>query len=308
MSDKNSDVFKNPLLRSARAKNQTVMLTPEVAAKIRAATSSPDPDLQNAVKTEEPLIRVDTNKMSNANYPSNQTDNSSEHPGIIAGEHIGSFDQNHRQEHSNSFVKFGMRYQEDPQSPRSPGEILYEQTRYNAPSFSNLSEYQHAPVSDNRSNFNGKFDNDIEAQRNMAKYTEYHQNVTDVQQSDTRIVLNGPITRLAGFLISFDLDPNGIACELRQGRWILSCRPSQDNKSIVVNDPSISPLHAIIRVTDNFKIQILDQLSEHGTAVLRSGEDEDQEVEIVGTMVNVEHGDRIRFGKRYFYVITLPPI
>ena len=107
-----------------------------------------------------------------------------------------------------------------------------------------------------------------------------------------------------GFLITFDADQNGDVFEIRSGRWLLTSRPTDHGDYILVQDESISPLHAIIRASAEGKIQVLDQLSEFGTAVIRKGSDTEEDT--TGTMVNVEHGDIVRFGKRKFVVCVVP--
>ena len=111
-------------------------------------------------------------------------------------------------------------------------------------------------------------------------------------------------TRLIGFLVSFDDDDKGEVVEMRVGRWLLTSHATDHSDCIVINDASVSPLHAIIRATSDGKIQILDQLSEFGTGVLRAGKEEEEEV--TGTMTTVTHGDKVRFGKRSYLVCLLP--
>ena len=113
-------------------------------------------------------------------------------------------------------------------------------------------------------------------------------------------------TKLIGFLVSMDKDKNGEVYEIRAGRWVLTSRPTDHGDYILIDDETISPLHAIIRATKDGKIQVLDQLSEHGSGVVRVGSDE--EVDAAGSTVTVEHGDTIRFGSRFFTVCMIPAI
>lgn len=118
------------------------------------------------------------------------------------------------------------------------------------------------------------------------------------------VVTKAPKTKIVGFLISFDSEPNGEVFEIRSGRWLLTSRPTDHGDYILVQDESISPLHAIIRAAGEGKIQVLDQLSEFGTAVVRKGSEEEEDS--TGTMVTVDHGDVVRFGKRKFTVVLVP--
>ncbi len=113
-----------------------------------------------------------------------------------------------------------------------------------------------------------------------------------------------PKSKIIGFLISFDANKNGEVFEIRAGRWLVTSRPTDHGDFILIDDETISPLHAIIRATGEGKMQVLDQLSEFGTGVTRV--DSATEEEVAGTMANVSHGDTVRFGKRNFVVCVVP--
>lgn len=111
-------------------------------------------------------------------------------------------------------------------------------------------------------------------------------------------------SKIIGFFISFDKSENGEVYEIRSGRYMLSSRSAGQEDYIIIQDESISALHAIVRATDDGKIQILDQLSEFGTGVIPVGKVTEDDVS--GSMVSVKHGDRVRFGKRKFVVCCVP--
>ncbi|OVE80337.1 hypothetical protein BVY02_00480 [bacterium J17] len=113
-------------------------------------------------------------------------------------------------------------------------------------------------------------------------------------------------SKIIGFMVSFDKEENGEVFEICAGRWLLTSRPTDHGEFILINDETISPLHAIIRATSEGKVQVLDQLSEFGTGVTKQGEDE--EVEVAGSMISVEHGDIVRFGKRSFTIVMVPVV
>jgi hypothetical protein len=113
-------------------------------------------------------------------------------------------------------------------------------------------------------------------------------------------------SRIAAFLVSFDKDEFGDVVEVRSGRWLLTSRASEHGDQIIINDESISPLHAIIRATSDGKVQVLDQLSEFGTGVTKVGSKNEEDIS--GAMVTLDHGDIVRFGKRKFVVCTVPSI
>lgn len=126
------------------------------------------------------------------------------------------------------------------------------------------------------------------------------------QQAQSNVVARSPQSKIVGFLISFDHNKFGEVYEIRAGRWLLTSRPTDHGDYILIDDETISPLHAIIRATREGVVQILDQLSEYGTAVVSAGSTEEQEV--TGSLVGVDHGDVVRFGERRFVVCMVPEV
>lgn len=115
-------------------------------------------------------------------------------------------------------------------------------------------------------------------------------------------VVSAELTPIVGFLVSFDTIDTGEVLELRTGRWIVSSQRTTDGNFLIIKDKTISPLHAIVRVTENGEIQVLDQLSEHGTVVISA---DGSEEELTGSMGDLEHGGRVKFGERSFQVCLL---
>ena len=110
-------------------------------------------------------------------------------------------------------------------------------------------------------------------------------------------------TKVVGFLVSYDENENGDVFELRIGRVIVTSEISGTGNFFVVHDSTVSPMHAILRVGQNGEVQVLDQLSEHGTRIKRFGSEE--EIELSGEKGNIEHGDTVSFGKRKFNVCMI---
>lgn len=107
-------------------------------------------------------------------------------------------------------------------------------------------------------------------------------------------------TQLVGFLVSFDNEPNGSYLELRVGRLIVSSKFEGSGNCLVLQDESVSPMHAIMRITLGNSVQVLDQLSESGTRIQRAGSGEEQFLS--GEKSTLSHGDVIVFGDRSFHV------
>ncbi len=70
-----------------------------------------------------------------------------------------------------------------------------------------------------------------------------------------------------------------------------------------MKDATVSPLHAIVKISENGEIQVLDQLSEHGTTIRRIDGTEEK---LSGSMGAVGHGDLVSFGNRSFHVCLIP--
>jgi hypothetical protein len=110
-------------------------------------------------------------------------------------------------------------------------------------------------------------------------------------------------TPIVGFLVSFDANPNGDVYELRSGRVMITSQAAPGSSCLVVKDDSVSPMHAIMRVSSGGEIQVLDQLSEFGTKIQRFGSTEEEQLS--GDKGAVEHGDIIKFGNRKFHVCII---
>lgn len=108
---------------------------------------------------------------------------------------------------------------------------------------------------------------------------------------------------IVGFLVSFDEDENGEIFDLRVGRLIVTSEPAAAGNYMLINDNSVSPMHAIMRITSGGEIQVLDQLSEFGTKIKRFGSSDVEELS--GEKSSIEHGDVIWFGERSFSVCVI---
>jgi hypothetical protein len=108
---------------------------------------------------------------------------------------------------------------------------------------------------------------------------------------------------LLGFLVSFDKNPYGDAYEIREGRTIISSDlPMSGGMVLLIDDPSVQSMHAVIKGEGDGTIILLDQLSESGSFV-RSLDGEEKQ--LCGDRASIKHGDMIRFGARLFKVCLL---
>jgi hypothetical protein len=109
-------------------------------------------------------------------------------------------------------------------------------------------------------------------------------------------------TRLVGFLVSFDGGSMGEVIDLRVGRWIVSSEKGADGNFLIIKHQTVSPFHAIIKISETKEIQVLDQLSEFGTTVKKA---DGTEQKLSGSVALIAHGDSVKFGSRNFNVCLI---
>lgn len=110
-------------------------------------------------------------------------------------------------------------------------------------------------------------------------------------------------TKLVGFLVSFTSDSLGSYVELREGRLLVSSERSLSDSCLVIHHESVSPMHAIMRISGDGDVLILDQLSEHGTRIKRA--EDQREDSLMGDKSALRHGDVVIFGECEYHVALL---
>jgi hypothetical protein len=118
-------------------------------------------------------------------------------------------------------------------------------------------------------------------------------------------------TKVIGFLVSYDNDVEGEFVVLRVGRLMVTSdagSSAQDGSTgqwnvLVIPDDTVSGMHAIMKVQVG-ELHVLDQLSEHGTRIVKAGTTEVEELSQARGVA--AHGDKIQFGKRTFVVCMVP--
>jgi hypothetical protein len=110
-------------------------------------------------------------------------------------------------------------------------------------------------------------------------------------------------TKLVGFLVSFATNPLGSYIELREGRLLVSSELNNADNCLLINDASVSAMHAIMRISGDGSILILDQLSQHGTRIRRA--DSGEEEALMGEKSHLQHGDVVIFGECEYDVCIL---
>lgn len=125
-----------------------------------------------------------------------------------------------------------------------------------------------------------------------------------VQESKTGNRLTWELeTPVIGFLVSYDENKNGEFYPLRIGRLAVTSVDPGNGNHLILKHSTVSEMHAILKITANARVQILDQLSEFGTKILKAGTDEC--LELSGDKSELKHGDVVIFGERQFSVCII---
>ncbi|NBW39905.1 hypothetical protein EBR25_02770 [bacterium] len=251
--------------KGSRARNRTVMLTPDITNEVRARLAK---DMGAADTTQDPVEDPDAFQA----------------PAGVATE---SYETNRTLRESSSST---------PREERKPPKPQF--THYQEP----LSEDEGVAPSERTksSNAGGK----RERTPSAARIATPVQPVTPPAAYRIRQgIIWSKQSRIMGFLVSYDEEENGEFFELRQGRLIITSEPPASGNFLVLDDESVSPMHAIVRIADFGELQVLDQLSEHGTRIIRG--DTGEEESLSGDKSTVRHGDTIFFGKKQFSVCLI---
>lgn len=264
---------------ASRARNRTVLLTPDTIGQVRAGMSAEDVSsiLQDPMSELMPPVSWD--------YQQPAASTASPDEGYVG---VSKAIEDVRKEIT------------EPVTRRSTGKFAAAVGPNTRPAMSQTAVMP-SPMADRgfggaRHQSGGTGSNLRPSEQVSPKMVEAPQYVVPVKHVSK--------SKIVGFLVSFDTEPNGEVFEIQAGRFLVTSRPTDHGEFVLINDPSISPLHAIIRATAEGKVQILDQLSEFGTGVIRAGSQEEEEV--AGTMATVAHGDTVRFGKRTFIICLVP--
>jgi hypothetical protein len=108
--------------------------------------------------------------------------------------------------------------------------------------------------------------------------------------------------RLIGWLISYAMDDKGASYELRSGRYLLTSQDTEDERTIMVEEESISAPHLAMSASPKHVLVVQDIFSDHGTFVRRA--DATQEIPVTGP-TEINHGDWLRIGEKTRFQVCL---
>lgn len=307
-NDKLEDDFRPEVSDSAvRARNRTVMLTPEITGKVRARLSRAN-DMEERDTGSFGLPESDNVQQVDQNY---EKANGEVEETIYMDSSVAAFPDNSRNlsssQASNPISRenheVSSSLNEDRSGRRSTASLTrepepYTPQRREVPSSVNLklgrpSEIESSLPNPDRSQFKPVFGGEEDLEESSVEEESFQEDV----------IIWSKITPVVGFLVSFDNDPHGQVLYIRSGRALVSSEVPNGGNFLFLNDESVSPMHAILRVTEDAQIQILDNLSEFGTTIVRA--ENGEEVALSGEKAMVQHGDLLRFGKRTFSVCLI---
>jgi hypothetical protein len=286
-----------------RARNRTVVLTPEMTGQVRARLNvSDEPEDKNFIDSAK-LGQHLEQRIKQQDIPAPQSSSSqsiaSQSNTFNSGFNVpqdtygnknirseeNTFQPPPRPQNTTNNNSFRSNYGESSQFI-PPSQVTQSRPSVNEPPKVPFYQHLNQPVAESTI-----LDEPI-AKVAPPKST-FYQPIAESTRKQQELLLS-----LVGFLVSFDQNPYGEAFELREGRTIVSCDvPSGGGTVLLLNDPSISSMHAVIRATKDGNVVLLDQLSDSGTYVTTGN---DQELKLNGEMAPLKHGDTVRFGDRTF--------
>lgn len=107
---------------------------------------------------------------------------------------------------------------------------------------------------------------------------------------------------LVAWFVYYQEDANGVATEIREGRFFLGSSRLKDN-DIVVQHESISTPHCLIKADPQKGVFVQDLMSENGTFVKRADSDDWTPVPVPEQL---NHGDWLKLGEYEVMVCIIP--
>ena len=113
---------------------------------------------------------------------------------------------------------------------------------------------------------------------------------------------NGSTNRLVGWLISYQMDEKGKAFEIRSGRTLIGPQGANNGRLITVDSAELSSPHLAMKASNKHTIVVQDIFSDEGSFVLRSGSNEEKQVD---GPIELKHGDWLRVGAKTRFQLCL---
>ena len=289
---------------ASRARNRTVMLSPDVTGQVRSLLQNPIPNAQSLLEnsfqkpSDLPSKSEDGDKSRGRKVTGSCTlTGSSKNASTNTRLHRVSLMEDLIQDDGTLSVGLnslgGEKYNDN-------GTLEVGRMQNREEGNETCIEELGTRISQNTKNFLNQTLKDPELSESGVKSSVFE------EMNKVPLVKKEIKSKIIGFLVSYDNIEFGEVTELRAGRWLISSRPSNQEDVLVFEDNSISALHAVVKVSESGVIQVMDQLSDRGSGVFKI--ESGKEIDASETAVKVQHGDLVRFGNRYFVYCAIPKV
>lgn len=282
---------------SLRARSKTVMMEPSKLEGFRADSLWQDADMLNV----DDLLEDNVPEIDVADTVDTSGDESSLHEQPVAfSDHQSSAELDLQEQVSPedevSVEDFqGEEEGADIENPRQEEVAHFDMAR-EEPSQHDSSGYEDFLEGERSDAMEG----DVEFEE---EYERLDEDSSSLEYSDGDHIVWRRQTRLVGFLVALDGAEGDRYVELHEGRLLISSEQNATENCLVIPHPSVSTMHAIMRISRDGSILILDQLSEHGTTIKRVNDAREQS--LMGDKEALHHGDVVVFGECAYNVCII---
>ncbi|MEM4546908.1 MAG: FHA domain-containing protein [Nitrososphaerota archaeon] len=309
-------------LTATRARNKTMMLSPEVTSRFRSQVLE---ELDQSQSHEEKTRRINLSRSSFLKPSSSSVDDAGDQ-NVLSPQHIvkptgglgkvesGLHLGNETEQMGDVTPNFIKTLDEAVQTNLTPGSNLVygQEDQAVLQSFSENRSESHR-INDVRSSIFPEMPSPTEKmvfKESKETVTEpAKDNAENLRQdnqrtnSSLRLIYPNKKGKLRGFLICYHFNPEGDYFPLYEGRIIVTNEfdNKKDANYLIIADETVDSFHAIMRVSEG-KVMVLDQLSETGTKVIRL---DGQELNLNGDKAEIGYREKLKFGDVEFTVLLV---
>lgn len=113
--------------------------------------------------------------------------------------------------------------------------------------------------------------------------------------SNAQSVNSAPSNRLIGWLVSYELENQGKAFEIRAGRTLVSADSEGRSRLISINASGVSSPHLALSASPKHTVLVQDIFSDQGSYITKADSTDERPVR---GAVELQHGDWLRIGPK----------